>query len=100
VLFGITKHGLGPYATAGYESDMPAFEGMLSDEQIAAVLAYIKSRWPGRHPRPPGACRPAGGPAMSRTAARGRRHKEHILQPASCHAGHRHASGAATDVKI
>jgi mono/diheme cytochrome c family protein len=46
VLFGITKHGLGPYAPAGYESDMPAFDGVLSDEQIAAALAYIKSRWP------------------------------------------------------
>jgi mono/diheme cytochrome c family protein len=46
VLFGITKHGLGPYAPAGYESDMPAFGSVLSDEQIAAVLAYIKSRWP------------------------------------------------------
>ncbi len=46
VLFGITKHGLGPYAPAGYESDMPAFDAVLSDDQIAAVLAYIKSRWP------------------------------------------------------
>jgi mono/diheme cytochrome c family protein len=45
-LFGITKRGLGPYAPAGYQSDMPAFENVLSDEQIAAVLAYIKSRWP------------------------------------------------------
>jgi mono/diheme cytochrome c family protein len=45
VLFGITKHGLVPYAPAGYESDMPAFEGVLSDDEIAAVLAYIKSRW-------------------------------------------------------
>ena len=24
---------------------MPAFDGVLSDEQIAAALAYIKSRW-------------------------------------------------------
>jgi mono/diheme cytochrome c family protein len=46
VLFGITKHGLGPYAPAGYESDMPAFADVLSDDQIAAALAYIKSRWP------------------------------------------------------
>ena len=46
VLFGITKRGLGPYAPAGYESDMPAFDGVLTDEEIAAVLAYIKSRWP------------------------------------------------------
>lgn len=45
-LFGIVKQGLGPYAPASYESDMPAFGGALSDEQIWAVLAYIKSTWP------------------------------------------------------
>ena len=45
-LFGITKHGLGPYAPAGYQSDMPAFDSTLSDEQIASVIAYIKSTWP------------------------------------------------------
>jgi mono/diheme cytochrome c family protein len=48
VLFGITKHGLvPPYAPAGYESDMPAFAGKLSDVEIRAVLAYIRSRWSG-----------------------------------------------------
>lgn len=48
VLFGITKHGLvpGKYAPPGYESDMSAFGGALSDEDIWAVLAYIKSSWP------------------------------------------------------
>lgn len=48
VLFGITKHGLvpGKYAPPKYESDMPAFGGPLSDEEIWAVLAYIKSSWP------------------------------------------------------
>ncbi|HXJ50346.1 MAG TPA: cytochrome c [Burkholderiales bacterium] len=47
VLFGITKHGLvPPYAPAGYGSDMPAFGGKLSDQEIRAVLAYIESRWP------------------------------------------------------
>jgi len=48
VLFGITKHGLvpGKYAPPKYESDMPAFGGPLSDEDIWAVLAYIKSAWP------------------------------------------------------
>src|SRR5260221_1772064 len=30
----------------GYQSDMPAFEGVLTDEQIVAVLAVIESRWP------------------------------------------------------
>ena len=48
VLFGITKHGLvpGKYAPPKYESDMPAFGGMISDEGIWAALAYIKSSWP------------------------------------------------------
>jgi len=47
VLFGITKKGLvPPYAPAGYASDMPAFGGVLSDNEIRAVLAYIQSRWP------------------------------------------------------
>lgn len=48
VLFGITKHGLvpGKYAPPGYQSDMPAFGSALSDEEIWAVLAHIKSVWP------------------------------------------------------
>jgi mono/diheme cytochrome c family protein len=48
VLFGITKHGLvpGKYAPPGYQSDMPPFDIALSDDDIWAVLAYIKSSWP------------------------------------------------------
>jgi mono/diheme cytochrome c family protein len=46
VLFGITKYGLTPnYAPPGYQSDMPAFDGKLSDEEIWAVLAFIYSHW-------------------------------------------------------
>lgn len=46
-LFPITKLGLKPpHAPEGYESDMPAFGAVLTDEQIWAVLAFIKSRWP------------------------------------------------------
>ena len=46
VLFAITKHGMvPPYAPPGYQSDMPAFAGTLSDEEIRAVLAYIASHW-------------------------------------------------------
>jgi mono/diheme cytochrome c family protein len=46
VLFAITKHGLvAPYAPPGYQSDMPAFAGTLSDDEIRAVLAYIESHW-------------------------------------------------------
>jgi mono/diheme cytochrome c family protein len=52
VLFAITKHGLvSPYAPAGYQSDMPAYAGVLSDAQIWAVLAYIQSRWSPRMQR-------------------------------------------------
>jgi mono/diheme cytochrome c family protein len=48
VLFGVTKHGLvpGKYTPPGYQSDMPGFGGALSDDEIWAVLAYIKSSWP------------------------------------------------------
>lgn len=47
-LFDITRHGMVPGRSApeGYESDMPAYAGILSDEEIIAVLAYIKSTWP------------------------------------------------------
>lgn len=46
VLFGIVKRGfVPPYAPAGYESDMPAFQDKLSDDEIWAVLAFIKSHW-------------------------------------------------------
>ena len=49
VLFVITKNGLvPPYAPKDYQSDMPAFGGKLSDEEIWAVLAYIKSHWTSR----------------------------------------------------
>ena len=46
VLFGITKYGVADFAPPGYQSDMPAFHGVLSDEEIWAVLAYIKNTWP------------------------------------------------------
>ncbi|NGR06577.1 cytochrome c [bacterium SGD-2] len=47
VLFDITRNGLVPGHTAppGYESDMPAYAGILSDDEIIAILAYIKSTW-------------------------------------------------------
>ena len=46
VLFGITKQGPAKFANLNdYESDMPAYEGVLSDEEIWAVIAFIKSQW-------------------------------------------------------
>lgn len=47
VLLGIIRHGsVPPYAPAGYESNMPAFGGVLSEEEMLAVLTYIKHHWP------------------------------------------------------
>ena len=47
LLFGITKYGLvPPYGPKNYLSDMPAWGSTLKDDDIWAVLAYIKSRWP------------------------------------------------------
>ena len=45
-LFAITKFGLAPIAGANYATDMPAFEETLTDAEILAALAFIKSRWP------------------------------------------------------
>lgn len=46
LLLDIIKRGIGPHAPPGYQSDMPAFGDRLTDDEIAAVLAYIKSTWP------------------------------------------------------
>lgn len=46
-LFIITKAGVAALVP-GYVSDMPAFGEVLTDAEIAAVLAYIKSTWPER----------------------------------------------------
>lgn len=48
VLFGITKHGLKSYAPPGYQSDMPAYAGKLSDDEIWAALSFIASHWKTR----------------------------------------------------
>lgn len=48
VLIGVTRNGLKPYAGEDYESDMPAFAGVLSDQEIEAVVTFIKSTWPER----------------------------------------------------
>ncbi len=47
MLFGMTKAGIESFVRLqNYESDMPAFAETLSDQEIWAALAYIKSRWP------------------------------------------------------
>ena len=45
-LFEIIKYGGKYHAPARYRSAMPAYHEMLSDTEIWAVLAFIKSRWP------------------------------------------------------
>lgn len=47
-LFRLTKEGVAAVVGGNYESDMPGFGGVLSDEEILAVLAFIKSTWPER----------------------------------------------------
>jgi len=48
VLLRITKEG--PAAVVGndYESDMPGFAAILTDQQIRDVIFYIKSTWSER----------------------------------------------------
>jgi len=50
MLIDMVKNSLVPGKTAppGYQSDMPAYGSILTDEQIVAVLAYIKSSWPAK----------------------------------------------------
>ena len=46
LLFDIIKRGGQASSPADYKNNMPAFGSILSDDEIWAVLAYIKSRWP------------------------------------------------------
>jgi mono/diheme cytochrome c family protein len=45
-LFEVVKYGGKHHAPPRYRSAMPAYQEMLSDAEIWAVLAFIKSRWP------------------------------------------------------
>ena len=46
-LFTLTKLGVAEMiGDPTYLSDMPAYAGTLTDDQIIAVLSYIKSSWP------------------------------------------------------
>ena len=45
-LFATVKFGGQATAPAGSKSNMPAFGDVLSDDEIRAVLAFIKSTWP------------------------------------------------------
>lgn len=45
--FTITKLGVSAIVP-GCDSDMPGFEAVLTDAEITAVLAFVKSTWPAR----------------------------------------------------
>jgi mono/diheme cytochrome c family protein len=47
LLFRITKHGVAKAANLkDYDSAMPAYDGVLSDQEIVAALSWIKAQWP------------------------------------------------------
>ena len=46
LLFRMTKEGTAAIVGDDYQSDMPGFAAVLSDEEIRAVLSFIKSTWP------------------------------------------------------
>ena len=46
LLVDLTKYGPQVVAGSDHKTHMPAFEGIPSDEEIVAVLSYIKSTWP------------------------------------------------------
>jgi len=46
-LFDLTKYGLGAMlGDKNFKTRMPAYEDVLNDSEIIAVLSFIKSRWP------------------------------------------------------
>lgn len=48
-LFQLTRDGVGAMiGDPDYRSDMPAYAGVLTDDEIIAVLSYIKSTWPAQ----------------------------------------------------
>ena len=77
LLIRIIKFGGASVAPEDFNSGMPAFEDSLTDEEISATLAFIKSRWPKEiraSSTPPGARHP-------RPVCRGRRATEGFLIP-------------------
>lgn len=47
LLFELTKFGLAKISgLKNHKTNMPAYDGVLTDKEIIAVLSYIKSKWP------------------------------------------------------
>ena len=47
-LFFMTKYGIENIIGKSYPNNMPAYEDKLTNEEILAVLSFIKSTWSGR----------------------------------------------------
>tara|TARA_B100000965_G_scaffold367313_1_gene353204 strand:+ start:405 stop:887 length:483 start_codon:yes stop_codon:yes gene_type:complete len=47
-LFMVTKYGIEELIGEKYLNNMPVYKDILSDEEIIAVLSYIKSTWPSK----------------------------------------------------
>lgn len=45
LLFRIAKHGGASLNILNFQSGMPAFEGVLKDSEIKAVILYLKTLW-------------------------------------------------------
>ena len=45
-LFLMTKYGIEEMIGKRYPNNMPAYKDVLTDDEIIAVLSYIKSTWP------------------------------------------------------
>jgi cytochrome c oxidase subunit II len=62
----------GAKVVAGYTNDMPTFQGLLTEEQVAMIIQYIKSKGPkqGAEPAatPVPAAQPGGAPASKPAA--------------------------------
>ena len=48
LLFRLVREGSASVIGNGYESDMPGFAGILTDDEIRAILDFIRSTWPER----------------------------------------------------
>jgi mono/diheme cytochrome c family protein len=48
LLLQITALGTGAVVGNGYESNMPGFGGLYSEQELRDVLAWIKTQWPDR----------------------------------------------------
>ena len=47
-LFLMTKYGIEKIIGKKYLNNMPAYEDILTDKEIIAVLSFIKSKWPNQ----------------------------------------------------